>query len=217
MTGAQRAGATPAARLAANLNGGVAGRPACIWLATLTAARTPAPPNLTTEATCGRMSVSGEQSPAGRRGPKVTCSRALFLCAGSRTQACPGTATGDQTQRKGAFASKEKTMATIIDHDGFLAIQRVTVSQSKPERIVETFVSTMETDSRYHGLLGATLWDNFTVGKVIVRTQDSQFVHLDISEWKFVETITQIKPPGRGGKKWHWEWKYGEWERVHGR
>lgn len=79
-TGVQRAGATPAARLAANLRSGEVGRPTCnCWLATLTTARTPAPPYLTPWATCGRMSVSGEKSPAGRRGPKDTRQGAFSL------------------------------------------------------------------------------------------------------------------------------------------
>lgn len=43
----------------------------------------------------------------------------------------------------------------------------------------------------------------------------SNYVRLDTTGWVCAQETTPIKPPGRGGKDWAWEWWSGAWRKTY--
>lgn len=44
-------------------------------------------------------------------------------------------------------------------------------------------------------------------------TRNGNYSTMDITSWGQVHLERPIKPPGRGGKDWKWEWYMGKWHK----
>jgi hypothetical protein len=102
-------------------------------------------------------------------------------------------------------------MATLIDHEGKLAISFDKFAEKdQPQYRHDLTVSNIRIEDIYQDILGKDV--EFTGNHGRIYRTNGGYVFVDTNGWDHITVYEDIPTP-RNGREYGWKWQYGKWVR----